>query len=84
MGDAWAMRRVAAAGGALEPRERRPVAEDDSRQGLVATLFGLAVDATRLVERIETDTQWAGLENAAEEALGVTEEVVAVITGSER
>jgi hypothetical protein len=73
--EAWAMGRVAARGGTFDARSRRPVPDDDSAAGLIATLLGLAIDAPRLVERIEATTQWGELEDAAEEAQGVAEAV---------
>lgn len=76
------MGRAAAAGTTLDTRSRRPVSDGEGPAGLAATLIGLAVDAPRLVERIETTTRWAELEDAAEEAVGIAEWVV-VVSGAE-
>ena len=75
---AWAANQ-AAAGRGLDCRERRPVPEEEGPRGLAATLLGLAIDAPRLVERVETTTQWVELEDAAQYALEVAEEVLVVL-----
>jgi hypothetical protein len=77
--EGWAMGRIAARGAALHSGSRRPVPDEHGPHGLAATLLGLAIDAPRLVEQIETGTQWVDLEDAAEHAQGVAEEVIAVL-----
>ncbi|QDU84028.1 hypothetical protein Pla163_11290 [Planctomycetes bacterium Pla163] len=79
--EAWALGRAAAAGGALETWSRRPVPDEEGPHGLVATLVGLAVDAPRLVERIEATTRWHDLEGAVDEAQAYAEEVAVLGMG---
>jgi hypothetical protein len=50
----------------------------------VATLVGLAVDAPRLVERIEADAQWVDLKDAAEDAIGGRRQAEGAITDRKR
>lgn len=74
--EACSMGRAAAAGRVPRLGSRCPVPDDESRNGLAAALLGLAIDAPRLVERIETTTQWVELEDVAEGAQGGAEVVL--------
>ncbi|WP_145184704.1 hypothetical protein [Planctomycetes bacterium Pla163] len=79
--EAWAMGRVAARGGTFDAKSRRPVPDDDSAAGLIATLLELAIDAPRLVERNEATTRWHDLEGAVDEAQAYAEEVAVLAMG---
>lgn len=77
----WAKNRVASAGLVLAPATRRRVPDEFGSDGLAATLLGLAIDAPELTRRIETDSQWVDLEDAALEATEGAEAVVVLRLG---
>ena len=78
---AWAANQAAAAGRVLDRSVCRPVVDEDGPSGLVATLLELAIDAPRLVERIEATTRWHDLEGAVDEAQAYAEEVAVLAMG---
>ncbi|QDU84049.1 hypothetical protein Pla163_11500 [Planctomycetes bacterium Pla163] len=73
--EAWAANQAAAAGRVLDRSVCRPVVDEDGPSGLIVTLLELAIDAPRLVERIEATTRWHDLEGAVDEAQAYAEEV---------
>jgi hypothetical protein len=78
---AWAANQAAAAGRELVRSVCRPVVDEDGPHGLIATLLELAIDAPRLVERIEASTRWHDLEGAVDEAQAYAEEVAVLAMG---
>ncbi|WP_145184809.1 hypothetical protein [Planctomycetes bacterium Pla163] len=79
--EAWAANQAAAAGRVLDRSVCRPVVDEDGPSGLVATLLELAIDAPRLVERIEATTRWHDIEGAVDEAQAYAEDVAVLAMG---
>jgi hypothetical protein len=78
---AWAANQAAAAGRVPDRSVCRPVVDEEGPTGLIATLLELAIDAPRLVERIEATTRWHDLEGAVDEAQAYAEEVAVLAMG---
>ncbi|QDU84023.1 hypothetical protein Pla163_11240 [Planctomycetes bacterium Pla163] len=78
---AWAANQATAARRVLDRSVCRPVVDEDGPSGLIATLLELAIDAPRLVERIEATTRWHDLEGAVDEAQAYAEEVAVLAMG---
>jgi hypothetical protein len=78
---AWAANQAAAAGRVLDRSVCRPVVDEVGPNGLTATLLELAIDAPKLVERIEASTRSHDLEGAADEAQAYAEEVAVLAMG---